>query len=81
MLTNCVGNVENFFVCQFGRDAGGIGGGRRGPGDNWNGHRREGDDDDQKMDARPEERFGEWASEEGHDLLVFGVQKTGQLEY
>ncbi len=65
ILTESENDVENFFASQFGRD--GIGGGSRGPrkllGDNRDGHRGEGDDDDQPMEARSEERFKEPARE------------------
>jgi len=75
---DCEYNVEDLFVCQFGRDGISIGGGggSRGPGkllgNNWDGHRGEGNDDDKQIEARPEERFGEPLSE-GHDLVVLVV--------
>jgi hypothetical protein len=71
LLTECEDNVEDFFAGQFGRDGGiGGGGGIRGLGellgDDWDGHRGERDDDDEQIEARPEERFGESSREEGH---------------
>jgi hypothetical protein len=67
----CEDNVKDFFAGQFGRDGGiGGGGGIRGLGellgDDWDGHRGERDDDDEQIEARPEERFGESSREEGH---------------
>jgi hypothetical protein len=81
LLTGCEDDVEDFLVGQFGRDgiAGG-GGGSRGPGiflgDDWDRHRGERDDDDQQIEASPEESFGESLSE-GHSLVVFEIIERG----
>jgi hypothetical protein len=78
LLTEREDDVEDFLVGQFGRDgiAGG-GGGSRGPGkllgDDWDRHRGERDDDDQQIEAGPEESFGE-PSRKGHDLVVFEIR-------
>jgi hypothetical protein len=83
VFTECEDNVENFFVGQFRRDGIGGGGGSGGPGkllgDNWDGHRGERDDDDQQIEAGPEERFGESSREEGHDLVVFEMKRVSYL--
>ena len=71
-LTECEDNVEYFFAGQFGRDGSGGGGGGTGRlgkllGDDWDSHRGERDDDDEQIEARPEEAFGESLRKEGHD--------------
>jgi hypothetical protein len=86
LFTECEYNVEDFFVCQFGRDGISIGGGggSRGPGkllgNNWDGHRGEGNDDDEQIEARPEERFGD-PLREGHDLVVLVVFEMKRVSY
>jgi hypothetical protein len=82
LLTEWDYNVDDFFAGQCGRDGigGRRGGGSRRPGkllgDNWDGHRVEGDDDDEQMEARPEECFAE-PSMEGHNLVVLEVKRMG----
>ena len=45
-------------------------------GDDWDGHRGQGHDDDQQIEASPEERFGEPSTwKEGHDLVVFEMKR------
>jgi hypothetical protein len=79
-------NVDDFFVDQLGRDGtisggGGGPGSRRRPGkllgDDWDGHRGEGDDDDQQIEALPEEGSAE-PSKEGHDDLVSCLRWGGE---
>jgi hypothetical protein len=74
LFTECEDNVEFFLAGQLRRDGGG---GGRGPGellgDDWDGHRGEGDDDDQQIEAGPEKRFGE-SLKEGHDMIVVEIQ-------
>lgn len=77
-LTECEDNVEYFFAGQFGRDGSGGGGGGTGRlgkllGDDWDGHRGERDDDDEQIEARPEEGFRESSREVGHDSDSDGV--------
>lgn len=78
----CEDNVEDFFVGQFGwrSSSSGGGGGSRGSGkflgNDWDGHRSEGNDDDEQIEARAEERVGE-AAREGHDLVVCEIQEEG----
>lgn len=51
-------------------------------GDDWDGHRGERDDDDQQIEAGPEESFGQ-SLREGHDMDVFDelrYSKEGEVQ-
>ena len=73
--TNSENDVKFLLTGQFRRDVGAGGGSRGHLGKNRDGLGGEGNDDDQYIEARPEEPFADpWHV--GHDLGVFGDEKA-----